>query len=156
MNAVNLLFIKGEMRNMAATKYGKYILKPATKKNTPRKPTALTPIVLEGLKDWGGIKHRMKWSFVSQPVQFEEEPHTHDFDEFLCFLGCDPTNQNDFGAEIELALGREGEKQIIKAPTIVCIPRGLIHGPLNVRTVNKPFLFAHIYIAPQYVRKPAS
>jgi len=116
----------------------------------------MTPVVLEGLKDWGGIQHRLKWTFISQPVLMEDEPHSHDFDEFLCFLSCNPADEYDFGAEVELTLGQEKEKQTITAPTVVCVPKGLIHGPLNVKTIQKPILFCHIYLAPEYVKKPAS
>lgn len=138
---------------MANTKYGKYILRATRAKNSPWKTSAMIPVALKGLKDWGGIRHRMKWAFISQPILLVDKPHSHDFDEFLCFLSCNPENVIDFGAEIELSLGREGEKQIIKSPTVVCIPQGLIHGPLNFKTTNKPVLFCHIYLTPEYVRK---
>ena len=138
---------------MAKTKYGKYIMKATRGNISNLKTSAMTPVVLEGLKDWGGIQHRMKWTFISQPVLMVDEPHSHDFDEFLCFLGCDPTNGLDFGAEIELSLGREREKQIISAATVVCVPQGLIHCPLHFKKITKPILFCHIYTAPEYLRK---
>jgi len=141
---------------MAKTKYGKYILKGARGEKSPLETSAMKPVVLEGLEDWGGIKHRMKWSFISQPILMIDEPHSHDFDEFLCFLGCNPANELDFDAEVELSLGKEGEKQIINTPTVVCIPRGLIHCPINFKTISKPVLFCHISTAPEYVRKPVS
>jgi hypothetical protein len=148
--------VKGEMRNMAKTKYGKYILTKTRVKNSNLETSAMTPVALEGLEDWGGIKHRMKWIFISKPILMVDEPHSHDFDEFLCFLGCNPANELDFEAEVELSLGKEREKQIINTPTIVCIPKGLIHCPINFKTIGKPVLFCHIYIAPVYVRKQVS
>lgn len=141
---------------MAESKYGKYILRETREtKPLPEMP-AVTPAVLEGLKDWGGIKHRINWKYISQPVLMVKEPHSHDFDEFLCFLGCDPLNALDFGAEVELSLGKEGEKHIIDAATVVCIPKELIHCPLNFTKISKPILFCNIYLAPEYVRKPVS
>ena len=139
---------------MKKTKYGKYILRETRRENPHRETSAMIPVALEGLKDWGGIKPRMKWTFISQPVLLVDEPHSHDFDEFLCFLSCNPENELDFGAEVELSLGQEREKQIIKSPSVVCIPQGLTHCPLNFKTINKPVLFCHIYLAPEYVRKP--
>jgi hypothetical protein len=141
---------------MAASKYGKYILRGTRRKKSRGETSAVTPVVLEGLKDWGGIQHRMNWKYISQPTLMVEEPHSHDFDEFLCFLGCDPANALNFGAEIELSLGKEGEKHIIDAATIICIPKGLIHCPLNFKKIGKPILFCNIYLAPEYVRKPIS
>jgi hypothetical protein len=139
---------------MDKTKYGKYILRKTQEDAHPKTP-GVTPVTLEGLKDWGGIKHRLKWNFISQPVLWEDQPHSHDFDEFLCFFSPDPTNALDFGAEVELSLGREGEKQIIKNPTVVCIPQGLVHGPINFTKISKTILFCHIYTAPEHVKKPA-
>ncbi len=141
---------------MAESKYGKYILRDTGGKKVRREIPGVAPAVLEGLKDWGGIQHRINWKYISQPVLMVESPHTHDFDEFLVFLGSDAANASDFGAEVELSLGKEGEKHIINTATVACIPRGLIHGPLNFRKVDRPVLFCNVYLAPEYVRKPVA
>jgi len=141
---------------MAGSKYGKYILKGTRRKKSRSETKGVTTVALEGLKDWGGIQHRMNWRYISQPVLMVEESHSHDFDEFLCFLGLDPSNALNFGAEIELSLGKEKEKHIIDAATIICIPKGLVHGPLNFKKIGKPILFCNIYLSPEYVRKPIS
>ena len=86
----------------------------------------------------------------------DEEPHSHDFDEFLCFLGNNPKDQKDFGAEIEISMGKEGEKQVIDTATVVCIPKGVIHCPINFKRIDKPILFCSIYMSPEYVRNPVS
>ena len=139
---------------MAESQYGKYILKETGgKKSRPEIP-GVTPAVLENVKDWAGIQHRINWEYISQPVLGVEEPHTHDFDEFLVFLGSDAANASDFGAEVELSLGKEGEKHIINTATVVCIPKGLAHCLLSFKKVDKPILFCDVYLAPEYVRKP--
>jgi hypothetical protein len=140
---------------MAGLKYSKYILKDTGGTNSQAN-SAVRPAVLEGLKDWGGIQHRINWKYISQPVVLENEPHTHDFDEFLCFMGSDPLNPSDFGAEIALSLGTEKEEHIINAPSVICIPGGLAHCPLNFKKVNKPILFCNVYLAPDYKRKTIS
>jgi hypothetical protein len=140
---------------MEGTKYGQYILKERGGSKTIQ-GTGVQPVVLEGLEDWGGIQHRMKWKFVSKPGVIMDERHSHDFDEFLVFLSCNPANELDFTAKIELFLGEETEPQVIEAPTVVCIPKGLVHGPLTFISVDKPVLFSHIYLAPDYRRIPAS
>jgi hypothetical protein len=86
----------------------------------------------------------------------DEEPHSHDFDEFLCFLGSNPEDPEDFGAEIEVSLGEEGEKQIINTATVVCIPKGMIHYPVNFKKIDKPVLFCNIYMSPEYEKNPVS
>jgi hypothetical protein len=141
---------------MAETKYGKYILRETRiEKSRPDISAMLSP-VLEGVEDWAGIQHRISWKYISQPVVVVEEPHTHDYDEFLVFLPSDASNAQDFGAEVELSLGEEGEKYIINTTSVVCIPKGLIHCPLNFKKISKPILFCNVYISPEYVRKPVS
>jgi len=141
---------------MAESKYGKYILRATgVEKPRPDVSAVLSP-VLEGIEDWAGIQHRINWKYISQPVVVVEEPHTHDYDEFLVFLASDASNAQDFGAEVELSLGEEGEKYIINTTSVVCIPKGLIHCPLNFRKISKPILFCNVYVAPEYVRKPVS
>ena len=140
---------------MKSTKYGQYILTERGGSKTIQ-GTGVKPVVLEGLEDWGGIQHRMKWKFVLKPGVIMDVPHSHDFHEFLVFLSCNPADELDFVAKIELFLGEEGEPQVIEAPTIVCIPKGLVHGPLNFKSVGKPVLFSHIYLAPDYQRIPVS
>lgn len=140
---------------MASMKYGKYILTERGG-STTIPGTGVKPVVLEGLEDWGGIQHRMKWKFVSRPGVIMDTRHWHEFDEFLVFLSCNPADELDFAATIELLLGEEGEPQVIVTPTIVCIPQGLVHGPLTFKSVGKPVLFSHIYLAPDYRRMPAS
>jgi len=141
---------------MSETKYGKYIIRATgVEKPRPDISAVLSP-VLEGIEDWAGIQHRINWKYISQPVVVVEEPHTHDYDEFLVFLASDASNAQDFGAEVELSLGEEGEKYIINTTSVVCIPKGLIHCPLNFRKISKPILFCNVYVAPEYVRKPVS
>ena len=85
-----------------------------------------------------------------------EEPHSHDFEEFLIFLGGNPANPKDFNAEIEISLGEAGETHVINTAAVVCIPKGLAHGPLNFKRIDKTILFAVIYLSPEYRRQPAS
>ena len=73
-----------------------------------------------------------------------EFPHTHDFHELLCFIGGNPLDITDFGAEIELSLGEEGEVHVINSTTVVSIPPGLVHCPLIVKRCDKPVSFLEI------------
>ena len=135
---------------MAESKYGKYIVRGiASEESMP----GVMPSAFGEPVDWAGIKHRMKWDYVSKPVRMEEA-HFHDFDEFLCFMGTDPGNKEDFGAEIEVSMGEEGEKQFIDTPTVVVIPRGMVHSPINFKKIDKPIIYCSIYMAPEYVKKP--
>lgn len=135
---------------MAESKYGKYILRDTgSGKPVPAVP-AVVQAALTGRADWCGIQHRIDWKYITQPILLDKVPHTHDYEEFLCFLGSDPGNPQDFGAEIEISLGDEGEKHNINAASVVCIPRGLKHGPLDFKKTGRPVLFCDIYLSPEY------
>ena len=140
---------------MAETKYGKYIVKEPIVKSMFEQVVA-PQVHISGEKDCAGANFSMGWSFITQPFLMVDDAHTHDFDQILFFLGGNPRDVNDFKAEVELFLGEEGEKHIINTTSSVYIPKGLIHCPLNVRIVDKPFVFIDIVLSPQHDvrRKP--
>lgn len=76
--------------------------------------------------------------------------HSHDFHELLCFIGGNPENIDDLGAEVSICLGDELEEHIITSATIVSIPPGLKHCPLIVKKVTKPFVFLEISTTKEY------
>jgi hypothetical protein len=93
---------------------------------------------------------------VLEPRVMEEKPHKHDFHQFFCYLGSNPENLKEFDAEIEVYLGKEGEKHTITTPTVLHIPPGLMHCPMIYKKVNKPVLHLDIFFASEYKRKAAS
>jgi hypothetical protein len=76
--------------------------------------------------------------------------HSHDFHELLCFIGGNPLDINDLGAEISICLGDEMEEHIITSATIVSIPPGLKHCPLKVRKITRPFVFLEVSATKEY------
>jgi hypothetical protein len=89
-----------------------------------------------------------------EPFRMIPEPHAHDFEQYLGFFGGNPMCIEGLGAEVELYLGKEGEKHIITTPQMVHIPKGLIHGPLIFNRVEVPIIFLDIGMAPDYTRAP--
>jgi hypothetical protein len=67
-----------------------------------------------------------------------------------CFIGGNPENINDLGAEISICLGDEQEEHIITSATIVSIPPGLKHCPLKVKKITKPFVFLEVSATKEY------
>ena len=108
----------------------------------------------EGQEDWGGVPFCLGFFCLDKPFLMVDEPHTHDFEQFLIFLGGNSMHIEDFDAEIELYLGPEQEKHLIMSPTIVHIPKGLVHCPLNFKVINKPIVFMDCMLTPEYIRKP--
>jgi hypothetical protein len=72
---------------------------------------------------------------------------THPYNECLVFAGLEPKDPNYLGAEIEIALGPNYEKHVIDVPSIVCVPKGLPHGPIVTKKVEKPFAHYAIGLA---------
>ena len=85
----------------------------------------------------------MGYHCISKPMSFDR-PHSHDFTEFLCFIGGDPVDITNFGAEIQITLGDEGEVYNINSPAVVTLPGGLVHCPIVFKKVTKPLVFLEI------------
>ena len=64
--------------------------------------------------------------------------HDHDYDEIVLHIGADPDNPEHLGAEIEFVVG--SEKIVIDKTSALFIPRGVEHGPLTWKKVDKPHL----------------
>ena len=66
------------------------------------------------------------------------ETHVHDFDEVIGFIGSDPENPQDLGAEVHIFLG--GEEATITKNCIIYVPRGIAHSPLLVPRLDSPII----------------
>jgi hypothetical protein len=98
-----------------------------------------------------GASINIGWQVVTKANFMEKEGHHHLVDEYFCFFGAQmPDIWSSFDAEIELCLGPDEEKHIIKEPTFVFIPKGLHHNPCNFKIVNKPLLFQAIHLGPRF------
>ncbi|MEM3153194.1 MAG: hypothetical protein QW629_00580 [Candidatus Bathyarchaeia archaeon] len=91
------------------------------------------------------ISLNVSWGFYSRPGIWHRigrgGAHVHPVDEALIFVGLDPENLNYLGAEIEFALGDEGERHLVRVPAAVLAPRNLVHCPEITRWVDKPYGF---------------
>jgi hypothetical protein len=113
-------------------------------------------IVMQGSKhDFGGIfqDYWLRWNCITKPVSMAE-PHSHDFDEIFHFFGADASDISDFQAVVEFTIGENLEVHTITEPTIVYVPRGLVHAPINVKTVNRPIIFMNVANASEYSEIP--
>jgi len=99
---------------------------------------------------------RMDWFCVTEPFLMINDPHTHEFDQFLAFQNADATRVNDFDAEVWLYLGPEGEQEkiVITETCFIHVPAGMVHTPLEFKRIGRPIVFMDIALTTQYVRKP--
>jgi uncharacterized RmlC-like cupin family protein len=70
------------------------------------------------------------------------EPHKHDYEEIFLFLGTDPKNTSDLGAEVEFWLGEgaEREKVTFNTSSSIYVPAGLAHFPQIWKNVKRPVM----------------
>ncbi len=134
---------------MVESKYGKYIV-TEMKHNIAEAPWTPPVAVAEKGKSgrvlWldnevvpGSFYVETVWQYprkAGDPSYPETAPHSHDFDEVLCFFGTNPDDPHDLGGEIEFWL--EDEKHVLTKSCIIFIPKGLRHCPLIIRRVDRP------------------
>ena len=101
---------------------------------------------------FGGLmkNYWLRWNCITKPRTMLD-PHTHEFDEIFHFFGADSSDISDFQAVVEFTIGEENEIYTIDQPTIVYIPAGLVHAPIDIKVVNKPIIFMNVANATGYV-----
>jgi hypothetical protein len=84
-----------------------------------------------------------------------DTPEVHDFDQVMIFMGSDPTNLGDLGAEIEFCIGPEREKHMVTTSQAVFIPKGVPHLPVTTLRMDRRFILMTISHARELKATPA-
>jgi len=80
------------------------------------------------------------WLFKGEAKGYAEKEHTHDFDEFIGFVGTrGALDARSLGGEIEVWLG--GEKYMITKSCLIYVPKGVKHCPIRFTRIDTPVLF---------------
>jgi hypothetical protein len=144
---------------MARADLEKYILPPLMTREIPHPEVTAPRLALEGGKDGKGPDFHMTWWAITEPFEMIHEPHAHDFDQYVMFVGGDITNMLDLGGEAEFWLGEDPdhmEQFVFTEAKMFFVPAGLYHSPLKFNKINdpsKPILFHDLFFASQYSRK---
>ena len=134
---------------MAPTKYGKYVTREIIAES--KYPEITAPIARYNGCRGGGDALVAEWSCITKPVVMDQEPEVDpDRDELILIGSTNLDDGADFHAEVEIALGPKGKKQVITEPAYIYIPKGYTHGPVTVKSVNKPIFVQSSRLAPQY------
>jgi len=101
----------------------------------------------------GAFQMNISWYLKASEVRplYKHEEHTHDFGEMIGFLGSDPENPYDLGAEIEIGLG--GELHRLTRSSVIYMPPGIPHLPLSIIELHRPVLHFSISMNPVYNNK---
>ena len=98
-----------------------------------------------GEEAFPGANFNVGFQVVTKEALADKEPHFHPDDEHLIFMGASWYNVfESWDAEVWLYMGPDidkMEKIVMTKPTIVHVPRGWWHGPLEFKRVTKPILF---------------
>jgi hypothetical protein len=132
---------------MAKTKYGHFVKKLKYQEADGEYMAMLSGADLEGINlsfAWGYRRGLGQWGSDGGLR------HSHPYGECLLFSGLDYDNPNSFPAEIEVAMGKEGEIYKIDSPTVVILTPGLPHCPLVTKKVDKPYGFMAISLSGEH------
>jgi hypothetical protein len=147
-----------EEETMETSKFAKYVRKGVVDTATPHPEVSAPRLGLKSGGEFGNQDFSMSWWAITEPFEMVADCHKHDFDQFIIFAGGDLTNMPDLGGVVEFGLSEDGkniETQVITEATMIFIPAGLYHGPLNFKKVNdpkKPILFHDLFFSPDYKR----
>ena len=133
----------------AELKYEKYFAKNVVKKNQwEGEGIGLSSVPKSVIPE--DARMTLGISVVRTPYMFHEPTHKHLFTEYFFFFGSNPLDMNEFDADVEFSFGAEREKHVISSPTIVIIPPGVYHCPLNYARVGKPFYCLEAFLTSKY------
>ena len=113
---------------------------------------AVVPITcIDGNAVEGAIYYQAAW--LAKPLS-QTGMISHDSDKLMVFLGSDPDNHEDLGAEIELWL--ENDKLTLTETCVVFVPSGVAHGRMEVKNVRRPVIhYFCLMNSSTYDEKPA-
>jgi len=131
---------------MAKLKYANYILTEAPLQFPKKKggPDLKQILMLNGENVKGAFHVNCCW-LPTGPNPGVYEAHIHPYDEVIGFIGTNPDDSSDLGAEAELWI--DDEKYVINKSFLAFFPKGLVHCLLTVTNVKRPIFHFDIQIA---------
>jgi hypothetical protein len=130
------------------SKYGRCIIP------IPIRKMGETVMFSMGADRLNGFPCNIIYAFGTKTGQLgaSREPHIHDHDEAIYFIGSDPKSA-DLGAEVNFKIGPgDGgeEDHIFSVPTVVVIPKGVWHCPMETLKFERPFLCMAVSLTTKY------
>jgi len=95
----------------------------------------------------------MGFARITEPVCMGLPTHKHPFDQWIYLIG-DSDDFAEMDADIEMTLGDEIIK--INYPCYIFVPKDVMHCPLDVKRVGKPFIFIDTRITEEASVRPAT
>jgi hypothetical protein len=125
----------------------KYIdVMPKTDKIPDTTPEYTGPRVIISKKAIPDCNTVVEYCFVTGDTTIgngsDFDPHKHNYEEIFIFMGTNPEDTTDLGAEIEFYLGegKDIEKLVFTKSASVYVPPGVAHFPQIWKNVTRPVL----------------
>ena len=150
---------------MAELKYSKYIIsdpKPlpqeleeklkaemAKKKKYNIKATRIMSVDDEIMDGFFYVDCNWLWSGSAEDTA--EEPHSHDFDEVIGFVGSNREDPRDLGGKITIWL--DGKEEVLTKTCLIFVPAGTKHCPILFNRIDGPIFFVTISPVGRYTRQ---
>ena len=101
-----------------------------------------TELMSVGAAQLNGLNVHIIYAYAYEPgiTGLSTKPHVHDYDEAIFFIGSDPRDFSELGAEVEMAIGEEQEKHVFNKATAVVVPKGVPHCPIVTKSIDRPYL----------------
>jgi hypothetical protein len=161
---------------MAKSKYEKYVTRkpaiiksdyseevPKGEKIPLRTPVDTGPMVIFSKSFVPEANSIIEYGIVSGDMVIGDgsfvNKHKHDYEEIFMFLGTDPKDPRDLGAEVEFWIGegKDQEKIVFTTSSSIYVPPGVAHFPQIWRNVRRPvFTVVVMPTTGKKVLKPAS
>ena len=121
---------------MAETKYDNCVVTLPVVKMRDRELMSVGAAQLNGLN----VHIIYAYGYDTGITGLSKKPHVHTYDEAVFFIGSDPRNFSDLGAEVEMSIGAEEEKHTFNKATAIVLPKGLPHCPIVTKSITRPYL----------------
>jgi hypothetical protein len=145
------------------TKYGRYIItepkshvppsmrdKPTPPPPRPRTAKTNQIVSLDGEVHKGAFYVDFVWIW-SGDMTMAPEAHAHDWDEMIGLVsGPDKHNPREIIGDVSINMGKEDYK--IKKSSLVFVPKGVMHCPIEFKNIKRPVLCFTIGNTPQWSR----
>jgi hypothetical protein len=96
----------------------------------------------------GAFQMNTAWYFAVPEKSPVFEEHSHDCDEIIGFIGSNPDDPYNLNAELEVWVN--GERHVLTSSTMIFVPAGLKHMPLEINRVDKPVFHFSVVVNSEY------
>ena len=124
---------------MAESKYEKFIVRKPVELDAGAKMIFSSDLI-------ANAKTKIEYLYITGDTAIgtgeDFPPHKHEYEEIFLFLGTDPQDTGNLGAEVEFWLGQgdEREKVVLNTSSAVYVAPGVVHFPQIWENVKRPVM----------------